>query len=118
MQTGKITQIMGQVVDVEFEPGKMPAIFNALKVTRADGDDLLMEVMQHIGGSQVRTIVLGPHNLFMLQKVLQELKESMFLLKIQLKVLKSLLMVNMIMFLNRLSICKVPLRMYQNVQAN
>src|SRR5512133_2195297 len=60
MQTGKITQIMGQVVDVEFEPGKMPAIFNALKVIRTNGDDLLMEVMQHIGGSQVRTIVLGP----------------------------------------------------------
>lgn len=60
MQTGKITQIMGQVVDVEFEPGRMPSIFNALRVTRKEGDDLLMEVMQHIGGSQVRTIVLGP----------------------------------------------------------
>lgn len=60
MQTGKITQIMGQVVDVEFEPGRMPSIYNALRVTRKDGEDLLMEVMQHIGGSQVRTIVLGP----------------------------------------------------------
>jgi len=60
MQTGKITQIMGQVVDVEFAPGQMPAIFNALKVVRKDTEDLLMEVMQHIGGSQVRTIVLGP----------------------------------------------------------
>ncbi len=44
----------------QFEPGRMPSIFNALRVTRKDGDDLLMEVMQHIGGSQVRTIVLGP----------------------------------------------------------
>jgi len=60
MQTGKITQIMGQVVDVEFAPGSMPAIFNALRVTRNNGEDLLMEVMQHVGGSQVRTIVLGP----------------------------------------------------------
>jgi F-type H+-transporting ATPase subunit beta len=60
MQTGKITQIMGQVVDVEFSPGNMPSIFNALKVIRKDNDDLLMEVMQHIGGSTVRTIVLGP----------------------------------------------------------
>jgi F-type H+-transporting ATPase subunit beta len=60
METGKITQIMGQVVDVQFAPGHMPSIFNALRVARKDGEDLLMEVMQHIGGSQVRTIVLGP----------------------------------------------------------
>src|SRR5665647_811930 len=60
METGKITQIMGQVVDVQFSPGHMPSIFNALRVARKDGEDLLIEVMQHIGGSQVRTIVLGP----------------------------------------------------------
>jgi len=59
MQTGKISQIMGQVVDVEFSPGNMPGIFNALKVARKEGGELLMEVMQHIGGSQVRAIVLG-----------------------------------------------------------
>jgi F-type H+/Na+-transporting ATPase subunit beta len=51
---------MGQVVDVQFSPGHMPSLFNALRVARKDGEDLLIEVMQHIGGSQVRTIVLGP----------------------------------------------------------
>jgi F-type H+/Na+-transporting ATPase subunit beta len=61
MQTGKVTQILGQVVDVEFQPGQMPSLFNALKVPREAGkEDLLLEVMQHIGGNTARTIVLGP----------------------------------------------------------
>ncbi|NLL09863.1 MAG: F0F1 ATP synthase subunit beta, partial [Methanomicrobiales archaeon] len=60
MSTGKITQIFGQVIDIEFPPGKLPLISNALRVKRDGQEDLLLEVMQHIGGNTVRTIVLGP----------------------------------------------------------
>lgn len=61
MATGKISQIFGQVIDVEFPSGKMPLIYNALVVKRnGTTDELLLEVMQHIGGNTVRTIALGP----------------------------------------------------------
>ncbi|MBI4049429.1 MAG: F0F1 ATP synthase subunit beta [Candidatus Doudnabacteria bacterium] len=57
MNKGKITQIIGAVVDVEFA-GKLPAILNALEVNN-DGQKLVLEVAQHIGGNQVRTIAMG-----------------------------------------------------------
>lgn len=57
---GKITQVIGAVVDVEFEPGKLPPIYNALRVTNAAIDDreynLVLEVAQHLGENSVRTI--------------------------------------------------------------
>ena len=62
MAPGKITQVFGQVVDVEFAPNEIPPIYNALTVEKA-GDEhtsVILEVMQHIGGSAVRAIVLGP----------------------------------------------------------
>ncbi len=46
MNKGKITQIIGPVLDVEFKEGKLPAIYNALKVTRDDGSVLVAEVQQ------------------------------------------------------------------------
>src|SRR3989338_5414239 len=57
MNKGKITQIIGAVVDVHFEK-QLPAIRNALKVQR-DGKELVLEVAQHIGDNQVRTIAMG-----------------------------------------------------------
>ena len=58
--TGRITQILGPVVDVEFPPGKLPAILNALKVTNPSisdaADNLVLEVAQHLGESMVRAI--------------------------------------------------------------
>ena len=57
---GKISQVIGAVVDVEFEPGKLPLIFNALRVTNPSIDDrpdnLVLEVAQHLGENVVRTI--------------------------------------------------------------
>jgi F-type H+-transporting ATPase subunit beta len=57
---GKITQVIGAVVDVAFEPGKLPAIYNALRVTNPAIDDrennLVLEVAQHLGENTVRTI--------------------------------------------------------------
>ena len=56
MNTGKIKQVMGPVVDVEFE-SELPKIKDALEVT-VDGKRLVMEVSQHIGGNTVRCIML------------------------------------------------------------
>ncbi|HEY6008417.1 MAG TPA: F0F1 ATP synthase subunit beta [Geobacteraceae bacterium] len=59
---GKISQVIGAVVDVEFEPGKLPAIYNALRVTNPSIDDkdsnLVLEVAQHLGENSVRTIAM------------------------------------------------------------
>ncbi len=59
---GKIRQVIGPVVDVEFPSGQLPAIYNALKVTnpsisKAD-DNLVLEVAQHLGESMVRAIAM------------------------------------------------------------
>src|SRR5690349_14148686 len=60
MGIGHITQIIGAVVDVEFPPGQVPAILNALTVTNAGIDDkqdnLVLEVASHLGEHTVRTI--------------------------------------------------------------
>lgn len=59
---GKITQVMGPVVDVEFEPGKLPAILNACLITNPaindQKDNLVVEVAQHLGDNVVRTIAM------------------------------------------------------------
>ncbi len=59
---GKITQVIGPVVDVEFPPGKLPRILNALTVSNpnvsSEKDNLVLEVAQHLGESVVRTIAM------------------------------------------------------------
>lgn len=62
MEKGKIVQIVGPVIDAEFEKGKLPAILNALKVKYKEGDQektLVCEVSQHLGDNTVRAISLG-----------------------------------------------------------
>ena len=56
MQEGKISQIIGPVVDVDFPEGDLPAILDALTVTRPDGSKLVLETQQHLGDERVRTI--------------------------------------------------------------
>ncbi|HUC95392.1 MAG TPA: F0F1 ATP synthase subunit beta [Candidatus Saccharimonadia bacterium] len=58
LNKGKIVQILGVVVDVEFSEGHLPAIYNALKV-ELEGVDLIFEVAQHLSESSVRAIALG-----------------------------------------------------------
>ena len=58
-QTGKITQIIGTVVDAEFAEGKLPPIFNALLVKKDDGSVVTLEVARHLGFGQVRTIAMA-----------------------------------------------------------
>ena len=57
---GKITQVMGPVVDVEFSPGNLPDIKSALRVTNASinslDENLVLEVAQHLGENTVRAI--------------------------------------------------------------
>ena len=57
MNTGKISQIIGAVVDVRFE-GELPPLLNALTVKRAGKTDLVLEVAGHLGLSEVRTIAM------------------------------------------------------------
>jgi F-type H+/Na+-transporting ATPase subunit beta len=62
MNKGKITQVIGPVVDVEFEAGKLPEIYHALKISNPSlGDaewNLVVEVSQHLGENTVRTIAM------------------------------------------------------------
>ena len=58
METGKIVQVLGPVVDVVFENGKLPAIKDALEVQNGD-KKCVMEVAQHIGNDVVRCVMLA-----------------------------------------------------------
>ena len=56
---GKITQVIGPVVDISFEQsGKLPNILDAIEVTRPDGTILVLECQQHLGEDRVRTIAM------------------------------------------------------------
>jgi F-type H+-transporting ATPase subunit beta len=58
MQEGKISQIIGPVVDVDFPEGRLPSILDALTITRADGTKLVLETQQHLGEERVRTVAM------------------------------------------------------------
>ncbi len=58
--TGKVSQIIGPVIDVEFntENSELPKIYDSLEIKKADGAILVLEVQQHIGEDTVRTIAM------------------------------------------------------------
>lgn len=60
VNTGKVIQVVGPVVDVEFEPGKLPEIMNALLISNKglsdEADNLVVEVAQHLGDNVVRCV--------------------------------------------------------------
>ncbi len=58
MNQGKITQIIGAVVDVRFEDSELPNILNALEVEREDKSELVLEVQQHLGERTVRSVAM------------------------------------------------------------
>jgi F-type H+/Na+-transporting ATPase subunit beta len=63
-KVGKVVQVIGPVVDVEFEGGHLPEIYNALRVT-SEGEggqkiDVVVEVEQHLGENRVRTVAMKP----------------------------------------------------------
>ena len=57
-ELGKVSQVMGAVVDVTFEDGQLPQIMNALEINREDSSKLVLEVALHLGESVVRTIAM------------------------------------------------------------
>jgi F-type H+-transporting ATPase subunit beta len=63
MNEGKIVQIIGPVVDIDFSGGTLPAILSAIRIPRTDADgkkeeDLIVEVQQHLGDNRVRTVAM------------------------------------------------------------
>src|SRR3989338_7442038 len=68
MNIVKVVQVIGPVLDVEFPPGKLPAIYNALKIklphtgngSKAETSALTVEVAAHLGDNVVRAIAMGP----------------------------------------------------------
>ena len=63
VKVGKVVQIIGPVVDIEFADGHLPAIYNALRITGKAGDvevDVIVEVEQHLGENRVRTVAMKP----------------------------------------------------------
>ena len=56
--TGRVIQITGPVVDIEFPAGQLPAIYNAVQILRPDQPPLTCEVQQHLGNNWVRTVAM------------------------------------------------------------
>ncbi|HEY3426080.1 MAG TPA: F0F1 ATP synthase subunit beta [Negativicutes bacterium] len=62
MNTGKVIQVIGPVVDIKFPPEQLPAIYNAIKIKGQSGDvqiNLTVEVMQHLGDNAVRCVAMS-----------------------------------------------------------
>lgn len=78
---GKITQVLGAVVDVEFSEGELPSIFDALKTTNRSinelKDNLTLEVAQHLGENTVRTIAMDTTDGLMRGDVVRSTGEGM-----------------------------------------
>jgi len=55
---GRVVQVIGTVIDVEFPPGKLPALFNAVNVTMDTGTVIVTEVQQHLGNNRVRCLAM------------------------------------------------------------
>ena len=55
---GKITQIISAVLDIKFQEGALPEINDAIKIPLKDGNELVVEVAQHLGDDTVRCIAI------------------------------------------------------------
>ena len=55
---GKVVQVLGGVVDVQFPPDHLPNIYDALEIAREGQDDLVLEVQQHMGHDRVRCVAM------------------------------------------------------------
>jgi F-type H+-transporting ATPase subunit beta len=59
MAKGKVAQVIGTVVDIEFPPDALPAINNAIEIT-TNGDKIILETQQHVGNNWVRCLAMSP----------------------------------------------------------
>src|SRR5882762_9438734 len=57
--TGRVVQVIGPVLDVEFEPEHLPELYNAL-IVELEGRRVVVEVQQHIGRNQIRAVAMSP----------------------------------------------------------
>ncbi|MES4791748.1 MAG: F0F1 ATP synthase subunit beta, partial [Chloroflexota bacterium] len=55
---GRVVQVIGTVIDVEFPPDQLPAIYNAVNIVKEDGSVLVTEVQQHLGNNWVRCLAM------------------------------------------------------------
>lgn len=60
MAKGKVVQVIGSVVDIEFPPDELPALFNAIEIKGEGGIKLLLEAQAHVGNNWVRCLSLVP----------------------------------------------------------
>jgi F-type H+-transporting ATPase subunit beta len=66
MNKGRVVQVIGPAVDIAFEPGKLPAIYNAIRIIKDEGRDgkgreeIIVEAAQHLGENTVRTVAMEP----------------------------------------------------------
>ncbi len=58
MNKGLVKQVIGPVVDIQFQEGKLPAIYNAVRIDREDGAKLILEAQQHLGENMVRCVAM------------------------------------------------------------
>ncbi len=59
MATGKVVEVIGAVVDIEFPAEQMPEIYNAVEIPMPDGTTLVVEVQQHLGNNWVRSVAMS-----------------------------------------------------------
>ena len=59
MAKGKVAQVIGTVVDIEFPPDELPALYNAVEISH-DGGKIVLEVQQHVGNNWVRCLAMSP----------------------------------------------------------
>ena len=59
MAKGKVAQVIGTVVDIEFPPDELPALYNAIEIPR-NGEKIVLEVQQHVGNNWVRCLAMSP----------------------------------------------------------
>ncbi len=59
MNKGRIVQVMGPVVDVQFDSGELPEIYNAIKIDRGNGETLTVEASIHLGDNVVRCVAMA-----------------------------------------------------------
>ena len=58
MNVGRISQIIGPVLDVKFQPGQLPPVYHALEIDRGEDGKLILEVAQHLGENSVRAVAM------------------------------------------------------------
>jgi len=60
MGKGKVVQVIGTVVDIEFPPDTLPSLYNAVEILMDGGGKIVLEVQDHMGNNWVRCLALGP----------------------------------------------------------